>query len=330
MYALKILLIAAASSFALSTAAGFIAVPLLKRLKAGQPVLKYVKEHKGKDGTPTMGGLFFIPAAAIVFLAFGGGKGRVAAVSLTIGVAFMAVGFLDDFLKIKLKRNEGLKAYQKIIFQTAISAVAGIFAYKNGIDVFFVPFAKKTANAGVFAAPIIAFAFIALTNGVNLTDGLDGLAAGTSVLYLVFSITLIVAESATFPETLANREEYGRLILLSACLIGATAGFLTFNVSPAKVFMGDTGSLSLGGFIGAISVFSFNTLFIPILGIVFVVSVVSVVIQVLYYKKTKKRVFLMAPFHHHLQLKGLSETRVSYIYPVVTCITGVLSVIFYL
>lgn len=330
MYALKILLIAAASSFLLSVAAGLLVVPLLKRLKAGQPVLKYVKEHKGKDGTPTMGGLFFIPSAAIVFFAFGGGSGRVAAVSLTIGAAFMAVGFLDDFLKIKLKRNEGLKAYQKIIFQTAISVLAGVFAYKNGIDVFFLPFIKKTVNAGLFAAPIIAFAFIALTNGVNLTDGLDGLAAGTSLIYLVFITALVAAESAAFPETLANREEYEKLMLLSACIIGASAGFLMFNVSPAKVFMGDTGSLSLGGFIGAISVFSFNTLFIPLLGIVFVLSVVSVIIQVAHYKRTKKRVFLMAPLHHHLQLKGFSETRVSYIYPAITCITGILSVIFYL
>lgn len=330
MQTIKVFATAALFAFLLSAASGFVVVPFLRRIKAGQPVLKYVEAHKNKNGTPTMGGLFFIAAAAATFIIYGGTEGRVATVSLTIGLAFMFVGFLDDYLKISLKRNEGLKAYQKIFFQTAISLAAGFFAYKSGIDEFFVPFVKKTINLGWFTVPFIAFVFIAVTNGVNLTDGLDGLAAGTSATYLFFLVALIFAECAAFPDIFVKREEYESIMLLACCLIGAIAGFSAFNVSPAKVFMGDTGSLSLGGFIGALSVFSFNTLFIPIIGITFVVSIVSVIIQVAHFKRTKKRVFLMAPFHHHLQLKGASETRIAFIYRVITCITGTLSVICYL
>lgn len=330
MQDVRICFIAILCAFALSVLSGLVVISFLRRLKAGQPILEYVKEHKSKSGTPTMGGLFFIPAAAIIFFVCGGGAGRVATVSVTIGLAFMLVGFLDDFLKIRHKRNEGLKAYQKILFQTAIALVAGFFAYRNGITSFFVPFFKTKIDMGWVTVPFIAFIFIAITNGVNLTDGLDGLAGGTSVAYLAFIALLIVAEKTAFTYMFLKNEEYESLVLLACCLIGATVGFLCFNVSPAKVFMGDTGSLSLGGFIGAISVFSFNSFFIPIIGAVFVVSVITVMIQVAHFKRTKKRVFLMAPFHHHLQLKGNSETQISFLYLVATCITGALSVIFYL
>jgi phospho-N-acetylmuramoyl-pentapeptide-transferase len=171
--------------------------------------------------------------------------------------------------------------------------------------------------------------FIAITNSVNLTDGLDSLAGGTSFVYLLMLVLII------FGQNLKNIgifdiTNYEKLISLSCCLIGGILGFLIFNVNKAKVFMGDTGSLSLGGFLGCVSIFSGNTLIIPFLGIMFVFSAVSVIIQVLVYRKTKKRVFLMAPFHHHLQMKGLTETQVSFVYALSTGIIGGLLVICYL
>lgn len=326
---MKSILICGIVSLALTVAAGAIAIPVLTKLKVGQPILGYVKSHENKKGTPTMGGLFFITVAALVFFLSGGGKSRVATVSVTFGLAFLAVGFLDDYLKIRFCRNEGLKAYQKIIFQTAIALVAGAFVYKNGLTPLFIPFVKNTANPGWIAVPLTAFIFIAITNSVNLTDGLDGLAGGTSVAYLLFVSVLIITERSFYNFFGTEEESFG-LVMLSASLIGAILGFLVFNVSKAKVFMGDSGSLSLGGFIGAISVFSGNGLFVPIIGAAFVLSAVSVIIQVVHFKHTKKRIFLMAPAHHHFQMKGYSESKIAYCYFLVTCITGILSVIFYL
>ena len=327
---MKILLLAALVAFILSVVAGKITIPLLKRLKVGQPILSYVTEHKEKNGTPTMGGLFFITSAVIVFFIFGKSVGRLSIVAVSIGVSFMLVGFLDDFIKIKMKRNEGLKAYQKIIFQTAIAAVAGFFAYKNGLTIFHVPFFNLTVSLGFWTIPLVALIFIAITNSVNLTDGLDGLAGSVSAVYLLFLAALITVQSMYFGASLNCGSENNSLLLLCFTLFGAICGFLIYNTSKAKVFMGDCGSLSLGGFIGAISIFSSNSFFIVVLGIVFVWSSVSVIAQVLYYKKTKKRVFLMAPFHHHLQMKGYSESKIAFIYSAITSIMGALSVISYL
>ena len=310
--------------------AGRITIPFLKKIKAGQPILKYVETHKDKDGTPTMGGLFFILTAVVVFLLFGGYNFRIATVSVAIGLAFMIVGFLDDFIKVKLKHNEGLKAYQKIIFQFAIAIMSGYFAYVNGITVFHLPFINTTVNLGVFTVPIVAIIFIAITNSVNLTDGLDGLAGSVSVVYLVVLVALITVQQQALKHIYLLPEEYTGLKLLSLSLVGAIIGFLIFNVNKAKVFMGDTGSLSLGGFIGAISIFSSNSFFIPIVGIMFVASSISVIVQVLVYKRTKKRVFLMAPLHHHFQMKGKTETQIAYCYSVITALVGVVSISTYL
>lgn len=324
------IILSALCSLGFSAVAGFISVPLLKKIKAGQPILEYVEEHKDKSGTPTMGGLFFILSAVIVFFLFGGAKGRIAVVSVSIGIAFMLVGFLDDFLKIRLSRNEGLKAYQKIIFQVVIAAFAGLFSYANGLTVFYLPFTKVTVDLGVWTAPIVATIFVAVTNSVNLTDGLDGLAGGVSVVYFVFLSALIIAQTTVFEHLYLLKEEYAHLVKLSACLVGAIIGFLIFNVNKARVFMGDTGSLSLGGFIGAVSVFSSNSFFIPIIGIMFALSSISVIIQVFWYKRTGKRVFLMAPLHHHFQHKGYTETQITFFYVVATCVFGAFTLIVYI
>ena len=326
---MKIFIIAGMFSLIFSAVAGLFAVPLLRRLKAGQPILKYVKAHTEKSGTPTMGGLFFLLSAAAAFFIFGGGTGRVATVILAISAFYMLVGLLDDYIKIKFRRNEGLKPYQKIIFQTAIALLGGAFAYTNGLTVFYLPFVKNTVDLGFFTIPAVAFLFIAVTNSVNLTDGLDGLCGGVSVAYITGIFALISAE-IFFGGTVIRREEADTVLLLCAATIGATAGFLLFNVHRAKVFMGDTGSLALGGVICGVSAFTGNALFIPVIGVAFVWSSLSVILQVMHYKRTHRRIFLMAPFHHHLQAKGFTEAQIGYFYSVFTVITGLVSVIFYI
>ncbi len=308
---------------------GFLCIPILRNIKAGQTVLKYVDNHKNKSGTPTMGGLFFIIPSSLIYFVFCFGKSRLGTVAVVIGLSFLAVGFIDDFIKVYFKRNEGLKAYQKIIFQVSISLIAGVFSYLNGLTIFNIPFSTKTINLGVFAIPFVAFIFIAITNCVNLTDGLDGLAGSVSLIYLILLTVLIVVQNL-YVNQIFRINDYNALKILSISLVGGLLGFLFFNVSKARVFMGDTGSLSLGGFIGAISIFSLNAFFIPLLGIMFVLSGISVIIQVLYYKKTKKRVFLMAPIHHHFQMKGFSETQISYAYSLITLFIGILTILFYL
>lgn len=327
---MKRLVLALFMSIALSIIAGIFSIPILKKIKAGQTILHYVKSHENKNGTPTMGGLFFIASSSIVFLLFAGYKSKVALVSFSIGLAYMVVGFLDDYIKIKYKRNEGLKAYQKIIFQLCVAIVAGIYAYRSGLTVFYIPFINIEINLQILAIPMIIIIFLAITNSVNLTDGLDGLAGHISVIYLIFLIALTMLQCEKFSVLYLSVEEYANLHLLCACLIGSILGFLSFNVSKASVFMGDTGSLSIGGFIGAVSIFSLNSFFIPIIGIMFVASSISVIVQVCYFKKTKKRLFLMAPLHHHFQLKGYSETKISYFYSLITIFFGLISLVSYL
>ena len=325
---MKAYLFAFLSAAALCAALAAIFIPWLRKKKAQQTILKYVEEHKSKNGTPTMGGLFFVIAAIMAFFFFGGGRGRVATVSAVFGIAYMITGFLDDYIKIRFRRNEGLKPYQKIIFQVFIGAIAGIFAYKNGLSQAYIPFTRRTAELGWGVIPLIALLFIALTNCVNLTDGLDGL-AGSTVLGYLLPFTLLLSLQKGQAAYLASAE-YGAVQLLNVALAGALIGFLFFNVNRASVFMGDTGSLALGGFLAAQAAFTGNVFYVPIFGIMFVVSGLSVILQVLYYKRTKKRIFLMAPFHHHLQHKGISECKISYIYMAVTLSVGLFGLINYL
>lgn len=327
---MKDLLIALLLSLTLSAICGYLFIPVLTKMKASQTILKYVEEHKAKNGTPTMGGLFFILPASFVFLIFGGYKSSSALVSLSIGLAFMLVGFLDDFIKIKCKKNEGLKPYQKIMFQVAIAFIAGFYAYENGCTVFYLPFSVSKIELGVFTIPIIAVIFIAITNSVNLTDGLDGLAGQVSWVYLIFISLLTFVQYESLSVIYLDLEQYHYLNLLSFSLVGSIWAFLVFNVNKARVFMGDTGSLALGGFIGAISIFSLNSFFIPLIGIMFVLSSISVIMQVCYYKKTKKRIFLMAPLHHHFQLRGYTEAQIGYCYSLITAIFGVACIIPYM
>lgn len=326
---MKLIIFAGIVSLIFSLILGYFYIKQMKKIRLGQPILKYVEAHKIKSGTPTMGGLFFIIPSCICFFIFCGFNGRLSVVATAIGLSFTAVGFLDDFIKLKFRKNEGLKPYQKIVFQLGIALIAGFFAYYNGITYFYLPFTKKTINLGFFTIIIVAIALIAITNSVNLTDGLDGLAGSVSFVYLLFTFIIIILQLSLFSKNYLITNEYEKLLFLIVCLIGGIIAFLIFNVNKASVFMGDTGSLGLGGFIGSISIFSSNLFFIPIIGITFVVSSISVILQVVHFKRTKKRIFLMAPIHHHFQLKGYSETKIAFCYSVITIIAGVISVLAY-
>ena len=316
-------------AFFSSVILSIIFIPILKKIKAGQTILFYVKEHESKNGTPTMGGFVFVISIIISFFLLGKVSG-IAVVSLSIMTAFALVGFLDDFIKVKSKENEGLKPMQKIIFQTVIGLLAGFFAIKNGLTYFYIPFVNKTVEIGIFTMPIITVLFLAITNSVNLTDGLDGLASSVSVVYLFSFVIILILQANYFNNLYPLKQELPSIIRLCIASCGALIGFLIFNTNKASIFMGDTGSLALGGLIGSVTIFTGNTLFLPFLGFTFVLSSISVIIQVFVYKKTKKRVFLMAPFHHHLQHKGLSECKITYLYSIVTLLIAIFLIIFYL
>lgn len=310
-------LLTALVAFFISLSLCLVFIPVLRRLKAGQNILVYVKEHKNKVGTPTMGGLAFITAAVITAIAFVKKADRTFVITLAIGLAYMAVGLIDDFLKRKHKENLGLKAWQKFAFQTAIAFLAGGYCIRAGLTKLHVPFFNVTLELGVWTFPLAVFVFLATVNAVNLTDGLDGLASGVSVPFFG-TLGIIVSMQA------------GDIALSTLCfaLVGALFAYLLFNVPPASVFMGDTGSLALGGFASCIGVFTGNALYIAIVGAPFVFSVISVLIQVIYYKVTGgKRVFLMSPVHHHFQEKGYSESKISYAYFVIALIAGVACIV---
>ena len=314
---MKNYLAAALVAFFLSLAFCFLLIPVLRKLKAGQNILSYVKEHKGKSGTPTMGGLAFVLSAILAESIFLKKADRTAVVALTVGFAYLLVGFLDDFLKKKHKENMGLKAWQKAVFQAFAAVFAGIYCLRAGLTTLNLPFTHKSVDIGWGMLPLAVFVFLATVNSVNLTDGLDGLAAGTCVPYFL-----------TLGLLTAIQGEFSSLAMLSFCLCGALGAYLLFNVSPASVFMGDTGSLALGGFASCIGVFTGNALYIAVVGIMFVLSSITVIIQVIYYKATGgKRVFLMAPVHHHFQEKGYSECKIAYAYAAVTAVLGAVCVL---
>lgn len=301
---------------------------VLRKVKAKQEILQYVTEHGTKRGTPTMGGIGFLLALSVcAFAVTSDGNGRLARLSVIVAVAFGIIGFLDDFIKIRFKRNMGLKAYQKILAQLIISVIVAVFVTKDPLagGSVILPFAKTSVDLGGWIFPLAVFIFLACVNGVNLTDGLDGLASSVTLVYLVFYCLLVYIEmnKLTYQGDAALAREYLNLFRVALSGVGVLSAFLIFNIFPAKVFMGDVGSLALGGLVACLSIFAGMSLFIPILGVVYVVSCFSVILQVGYFKLTKgKRVFLMAPYHHHLQKKGLSEPRICVIYCTVTALAG--------
>ncbi len=315
---MKIYLISLLVAFALSFFFCFLLIPLLRKIGAGQNILSYVKEHKNKSGTPTMGGLAFILAAVVSAFLFLKKIERGIFIAIVIGLSYMIIGLMDDFMKKKRKENLGLKAWQKLLFQVLVAIFVGIYCLRTKLTYLNLPFSSAQWNIGWGILPFCVFVFVASVNAVNLTDGLDGLAGGACLPFFLSLGILIFLQKGN-----------GGLSLLCFCLAGSLFGYLLFNWSPASVFMGDTGSLALGGFVSAISIFSGNALYIPILGVVFLFSVISVVMQVIYYKVTGgKRIFLMAPVHHHFQEKGYSESKISYAYFTISALLGIICILF--
>ena len=308
---------------------GPLIIPFLKRLKVGQTIREDgPKSHLQKTGTPTIGGIILIISITITSLT-SGLVNRDLIVALGATLIFGLIGFIDDFIKVVLKRSLGLRAYQKLGLQTIVAVF--LAAYQSNVSVMgtkvIVPFVQGSISIGsinipqyldlgILYVPFVAFVVVATVNSVNLTDGLDGLASG---------VTLIIA---AFFALLAMNWGYTSLAVFSAAVAGACLGFLRYNSHPAQVFMGDTGSLSLGGAISAVAVLMNVSLIIPIVGGIYFVESVSVILQVISYKLTKKRIFKMSPLHHHYELSGWAETKVVVVFWVVTvilCLVGILA-----
>lgn len=314
------LILACAAAFLITLLIGQLVINLLKRLKIRQHVrIDGPQTHLKKAGVPTMGGVMILIAMALplpFLLDFS--NARIALVALFGTIAYGVIGFLDDFIKIYKARSLGLKAYQKIFGQLLLAGLIAWFAYNNhniGSSVL-IPFTDAEVDLGVWYIPFTIFVIVALVNSVNLIDGLDGLAAGVTSVYNVAFVVLLVLVCGALPQTRA--EELKNLAVVAAAATGALFGFLRFNSHPASVFMGDTGSLALGGLITMLAVFSRMTLLIPIMGVMYLLTAISVVLQVGYYKLTKKRIFRMAPLHHHFELGGASETKIVTMYTIVT------------
>lgn len=298
-------------AFLISAVTGPFIIPFLHRLKVGQTVRNEGPEaHLKKNGTPTMGGIMILFAIVVTSLFYVKDYPKIIPI-LFLTLGFGMIGFLDDYIKVVLKRSMGLRAWQKLVLQFVVT---GVFAWYlvNYTDVSLamkIPFWQgHYLDFGIWNIPILFFIVIGTVNGTNFTDGLDGLASSVTVVVAAFfTVVAIGTGSGIEPVTCA--------------VIGALLGFLLFNVYPAKVFMGDTGSLALGGFVAAAAYMMQMPIFIAIVGFIYLVEVLSVIIQVTYFKLTHgRRIFKMAPIHHHFELCGWSETRVVTVFSIVTAL----------
>ena len=306
------------TAFAISVALSPFVIPFMRRLKIGQTERKEgVQSHLKKAGTPTMGGLIILMVIVVTSLLFIRQYPNIVPV-LFLTVGFGIIGFLDDYLKVVMKRSDGLYPMQKMAGQIVVTTV--FLAYMLMVDDSFltvlIPFSGgEYFDCKWITVPLVYIAVIGTVNGVNFTDGLDGLATGVTVMVAVF-FTVV---SAVFG---------GGIEPITAAVTGALLGFLLFNVHPAQVFMGDTGSLALGGFVAGSAYILRIPWIIVIVGLIYLVEVLSVMIQVTYFKKTGgKRFFKMAPIHHHFELCGWSETRVVTVFTVITallCMAGLM------
>ena len=301
-------------AFAISAVSGPVLIPFLRRLKIGNTERKELESHQVKNGTPTMGGLMILIAITVTSLFFMKKYPQVMPI-LFVTLGFGIIGFLDDYLKVVLKRSDGLLAWQKMLCEIAVTGVFAAYMMWAKVPMsMLIPFSGGMfLNIGVLAWPVMFLAVIGTVNGVNFTDGLDGLASSVTVLVATFfAVVAIGTESGVAPITCA--------------VVGALLGFLLFNVHPASVFMGDTGSLALGGFVAATAYMMQMPIFILIVGLVYWIEILSVMLQVGYFKLTHgKRIFRMAPIHHHFELGGWAETRVVAVFSIVTTLLCLLA-----
>lgn len=304
-------------AFAISAVLGPIVIPFLRRLKVGQTERAELESHLKKNGTPTMGGLMILASIIVTSLFYVKDYPKIIPI-LFMTVGFGVIGFLDDYLKVVLRRSDGLLAWQKMLCQLVVTTVFAVYmVLYSGVSLtMLIPFTGGLyLNLGWLAIPLMYVAVIGTVNGVNFTDGVDGLASSVTVIVATFfSVVAIGTNAGIEPITCA--------------VAGALLGFLLFNVHPASVFMGDTGSLALGGFVISAAYMMQMPLFIIIVGLIYLVEVLSVMIQVTYFKKTGgKRIFRMAPIHHHFELGGWSETRVVAVFSIVTALLCMLALL---
>lgn len=308
-------------SFALVCLLAKIIIPKLRKYKLGQNIRQEgPKSHLKKAGTPTMGGVLFIISSIIAVLvsSLAGFVFTNEIILLVLGsTAFGLVGFLDDYIKFFKHRNLGLRAYQKLVLQMLFSALIAYYAYKLAGTMVYIPFYKEV-DLGKWVILLNFFILVASTNAVNLTDGLDGLATG------VMSIILLTL--AIYSLKISNMTTYAYSIIMFASLLG----FLIFNKYPAQIFMGDTGSLFLGGVLAIITILLGLHFYMIIYALVLIMETLSVIIQVAVFKKTGKRVFLMSPLHHHFEMKGMKETKVVVMFCAWTLILCAASIVIFL
>ncbi|MDH2457385.1 phospho-N-acetylmuramoyl-pentapeptide-transferase [Clostridium perfringens] len=296
-------------SFIVASILGPIIIPLLHKLKFGQNIRQEgPKSHLKKAGTPTIGGLIFIFATIIIMFIMVGNPTDEAMIALYSFVGFGFVGFLDDLLKIIKKKNEGLTSGQKMILLLIVSGFLTWYAYKYIGTSINIPFLNGQINFGLFYIPFVMFYFAGVTNAVNLTDGLDGLAT---------SVTVLVT---TFLGIISYNLGHISLAIFCVALAGALLAFLRFNAFPARVFMGDTGSLALGGAVAMVALILKMPLILVLIGIIYVIETLSVILQVASFKLTGKRIFKMAPIHHHFEQLGWSETKIVSVFSIITVV----------
>jgi phospho-N-acetylmuramoyl-pentapeptide-transferase len=314
------IIISTLAAFLVALLAGPVFIPLLRKFKFGQSIREEgPQSHLKKAGTPTMGGVIFIVSTLLVTAAAVRNPGDEAMIALYALVAFGVIGAMDDSLKIIRKKNLGLRAYQKMVLLLAVSGIFGYYAANNpeiGTSVI-IPFAGTSFDLGIMFIPFIIFYFVSVTNAVNLTDGLDGLAS---------TVTLVVMAFFTVVSLMMG---HYTLAIFCGAVAGSLLGFLKFNAFPAQVFMGDTGSLALGGAVAAAAMILKLPLIILLVGAIYVLEALSVVLQVSSFKLTKKRIFKMAPIHHHFELSGWHETKVVSMFSIATvvlCLIALLAV----
>jgi len=310
----------AAIAFAVSMFVTSRLIPLMRHRQFGQFIREEGPQaHLSKAGTPTMGGLAFIIGITVAVIASMFMKGSMTTGKIAILLsmyAFGAIGFIDDFNKVAKKQNEGLTPKQKLVLQVLFGAALAVFMMVKEGTTMLIPFLGKTVDFGIMYIPFIVFIEVAMSNAVNLTDGLDGLASSTSAIVAgTFAVIGMTVNGGSEPMAAAGQAVFGALI-----------GFLIYNHYPAKIFMGDTGSMALGGVLSAMAIVGRMEWLLPIAGLIYVIEALSVIIQVTYFKKTGgKRVFRMAPIHHHFELGGWRETKVVRVFCIFTFVCCVIA-----
>lgn len=307
-------------------------IPMLRRLKFGQTVREDgPQSHLKKTGTPTMGGLAIWAALLLSVALVARDDTQLLASALLCAFGYGAIGFLDDFIKVKLKRNLGLNFWQKITGQVIFAFLLSYFAAKSPLvgTSWLLPWSGKTIELGWAFIPITMFLTVGFTNSINLIDGLDGLASSvTAVVSAACALVLAaLSKNADLHGNIALAQNLTNLAMFAGAVCGACIGFLGVNKHPAKVFMGDTGSMFLGGAIVAMFVLSRSVLLLPMMGGMYLVTALSVMLQVGNYKLRKKRIFRMAPLHHHFELGGMHETKVVALYVIITVVLCILALL---